>query len=217
MQKILFDESTYIWKTKLDLLNDIPTIKEEVINNIQSHNTEKNINTDSYGYFEEWKKNDDFIGILNIKNYLDLVCQKAIDCCISLWNLEFNKKYNKINTNAWINIVKSKTPVQNEFKNPKNKYHTHTDKAEMFGRFTPQYTYVYYIQMPDIMEGEDGVLYIKSLNNMEYYIKPEIDDLIIFSAELPHAPNNAPKANVDRIVLAGNVGFEYKKKEKSLI
>jgi hypothetical protein len=35
--------------------------------------------------------------------------------------------------------------------------------------------------------------------------------------DMPHAPNNAPKATIDRIVVAGNVGFDFIKKEKSLI
>jgi hypothetical protein len=70
--------------------------------------------------------------------------------------------------------------------------------------------------MPDVMEEEDGVLYFKGRNGNEYWIRPEEDDLIIMEADMPHAPNNAPNANIDRIVLAGNVGFDYIKKEKTL-
>jgi hypothetical protein len=36
-------------------------------------------------------------------------------------------------------------------------------------------------------------------------------------ADMPHSPNNAPDSTIDRIVLAGNVGFEMIKKEKSLV
>jgi hypothetical protein len=70
--------------------------------------------------------------------------------------------------------------------------------------------------MPNIMEDLDGVLFIMGENKEEYYIKPEEGDLIIMLGNLPHAPNNAPKSTIDRIVLAGNVGFEFIKKEKSL-
>ena len=79
------------------------------------------------------------------------------------------------------------------------------------------YTFVYYIQMPNILEGEDGVLYFKGNNNKEYWILPEEDDLIIMPGYMPHAPNNAPKSKIDRIVLAGNIGFEYLKIKKSII
>jgi hypothetical protein len=83
--------------------------------------------------------------------------------------------------------------------------------------FIPHYTYVYYIQMPNVMNGEDGVLYFRGKNKKEYWIRPEEDDLIIMEADMPHTPNNAPNSTIDRIVLAGNVGFDFIKKEKSLI
>jgi hypothetical protein len=71
--------------------------------------------------------------------------------------------------------------------------------------------------MPDVMNGDDGVLYFLGENKKEYFIKPEEDDLIIMEAHIPHAPNNAPNSTIDRIVMAGNVGFDFIKKEKSLI
>lgn len=71
--------------------------------------------------------------------------------------------------------------------------------------------------MPDVMDGEDGVLYFKSKNGIEYWIRPEEDDMIIMDADVPHSPNNATKSSIDRIVLAGNVGFELIKNKKSII
>jgi hypothetical protein len=35
--------------------------------------------------------------------------------------------------------------------------------------------------------------------------------------DMPHSPNNAPNSTINRIVIAGNVGFELIKKQKSLI
>ena len=54
-------------------------------------------------------------------------------------------------------------------------------------------------------------------NKKEYWIRPEEDDIIVMEGWMPHAPNNAPKSTIDRVVLAGNVGFELIKKEKSLL
>jgi hypothetical protein len=71
--------------------------------------------------------------------------------------------------------------------------------------------------MPDVMNDEDGVLYFKSKEGKEYWIRPEEDDLIIMEADVPHAPNSAPNSTLDRIVIAGNVGFDFIKKEKSLL
>jgi hypothetical protein len=67
------------------------------------------------------------------------------------------------------------------------------------------------------MYNEDGVLYIMSKSGKEYFIMPEEDDLIIMEADVPHSPNNAPNSTLDRIVMAGNVGFDFIKKEKSLL
>ena len=214
MEKIIFDDSTYLWKTKLNLLNFIDEITKEALKIIQPNKFTK---YDAYGYFEEWKGNDNFIGEMVIKNKLDLICQMGINYCIKLWELEYNEQYNKVNTDAWVNVLKSKNPSQPELLNGNIQYHTHTEKLKESGKFIPHYTYVYYIQMPDIMENEDGVLYIKGLNDINFFLRPEVDDLIILPADLPHAPNNSAKAIKDRIVIAGNVGFEYRKKEQTLL
>jgi cupin superfamily acireductone dioxygenase involved in methionine salvage len=71
--------------------------------------------------------------------------------------------------------------------------------------------------MPDVINDDHGVLYFKSKEGKEYWILPEEDDLIIMEGDMPHAPNHAPNSNLDRIVLAGNVGFNNIKKEKSFI
>jgi hypothetical protein len=122
---------------------------------------------------------------------------------------------------TWVNIVRSINPIQIQFKNEElngiDKYHTHTEIKKQQKSFVPNYTFVYYIQMPDIMTEEDGVLYFRGENKKEYWIRPEEDDLIIMEADMPHAPNNAPNSTIDRIVMAGNVGFDFIKKETSLI
>ena len=71
--------------------------------------------------------------------------------------------------------------------------------------------------MPDNLSNLDGVLLIEGENKKIYNILPEEDDLIIFDARLPHTPKAAFNSTKDRIVLAGNVGFEFIKKQKSLM
>jgi hypothetical protein len=167
-----------------------------------------------------WNNDLNFIGDIVVRNSIDEVMQNGINSCKELYE-EHDTPYNKINTDTWVNMVRSKDPVQIHFKHNElkgvDKYHTHTELNRNNKKFTPDYTYVYYIQMPDVMEGEDGVLYFKGQNGKEYWVRPEEDDLIIMSADMPHAPNNAPNSTNDRIVLAGNVGFEFIKKEKSLL
>ena len=71
--------------------------------------------------------------------------------------------------------------------------------------------------MPDVLENYDGHLFFKSKNEIEYSILPIEDELIIMKGDAPHFPNMAPKSNLDRIVLAANIGFQFIKKEKSIL
>ncbi len=217
MEKLYFDDSTYIWKIKLNKLSDKDTLLKEANFVIES---QPDIKTDGFGYKKEWNNNINFTGEITIETKMDEIIQMGIDYCKDLYK-ERNVVYNKINTDAWVNVVRSTNPVQIQFKHEElkgvDKFHVHTDINKEMKSFIPHYTYVYYVQMPDVMNGEDGVLYFRGKNNKEYWIRPEEDDLIIMEADMPHSPNNAPKSTVDRIVVAGNVGFDYIKKEKSLI
>jgi hypothetical protein len=217
MEKIYLDIDTFIWKTKLNRISDKSLFLKEAYTVI---NSMPDIKTDGFGY-TKYNKNINFIGDIDINNKLDEVVQLSTNLCKELY-IESNKNiFNRVNTDSWINVVRSKNPVQIEFKHEDmkgiNKYHIHTEINKKFNSFAPHYTYVYYIQMPDVMNELDGVLFFKGKNKKEYWIRPEEDDLIIMEADMPHAPNNAPNSTIDRIVLAGNIGFEFIKKEKSLI
>jgi len=146
---------------------------------------------------------------------LDEIYQIGINKCIEIYN-ENNISCDTIDVGSWINVVRSNNPVQPKFNNGK-KYHTHSNITKADNKFIPYYTWIYYIQMPDVMYGDDGALYFKGENDKEYYIKPEEDDLIIMKADVPHSANSAPNSTLDRIVIACNVGFDSIKKEKTLI
>jgi len=217
IEKIYFDDTTYIWKTKLNLVENKSKLLKESYELIKSmpENT-----TDGFGYTRIWNNDLNFIGNIDVESCIDKIVQSGINECKKLWE-ETNSSYNKINIDAWVNVVRSINPKQIQFKYNEikgvDKYHSHTEINKKNKNFYPHYTYVYYIQMPDVMEGEDGVLYFKGENNKEYWIRPEEDDLIIMHGHMPHTPNNAPKSTIDRVVIAGNIGFEYIKKEKSIL
>lgn len=217
MEKIYFDETTYIWKTKLNKVSDKAKLLQEAKAVIESA---KNNTTDGYGYMMKWNGDINFNGNIKIQTKLDEIIQLGIDKCKILYE-ERNITYNKSNIDSWVNMVRSTNPVQIQFKYEElkgvDRYHTHTDINKSNEKFTPHYTWVYYIQMPDIMNGDDGVLYFRGKNKKEYWIRPEEDDLIIMEADMPHAPQNAPSSTIDRIVIAGNIGFENIKKTNSLI
>lgn len=206
MEKIYFDESTFIWKEKLNLIE----LKSKLLSEVEYvvNDTIGNV-TDGYVYTPN----------LVIGNELDGICQFGITKCKELYDTEIGEYYNKVNTDLWINIVRCTNPKQSAYKSVDIKrdikYHTHINRKRKV--FNPYYTFVYYIQMPDVMINEDGVLYIRGKNKKEYWIRPEEDDLIIMKADLPHSPNVAPNSNIDRIVIAGSVGFDFIKNQKTLI
>jgi hypothetical protein len=212
MEKIYFDETTYIWKTKLNRISDKQSFLKEAYSLIES---QPKVKSDGFGYKIVWNENLNFIGDIKVETKLDEIFQIGINKCKEIYN-EKNINYNKINSDSWVNVVRSKDPVQDNFHNGE-KYHTHTEINKGNKQFIPHYTYVYYIQMPDVMDGEDGVLYFKGKDDTEYWIRPEEDDLIIMEADMPHSPNNAPNSTINRIVIAGNVGFDYIKKEKTIL
>ena len=148
MEKIIFDENTFIWKEKLNLVSYKDLILKEVSNLIDissEHEKERDAYTiHMFGI--------DFMGNIITNCKLDDICQLGINQSINVYTEQFNK----VNFDAWINVVRSKNPVQHKLR--EKKYHTHTKIKEQRGEFFPHYTYVYYIQMPDIMDGEDGVL-----------------------------------------------------------
>lgn len=213
LERIDFDSSTCVWKTKLNMSD----IKESLLNaafDVMNSYPTYNNGTDAYSY------------VMGKNNKLDRIIDYGVDLCKFLYSKTENI-YNKYNTDAWINVIRSSNPQQPSFvkgiddvyhlSEDDNKYHTHTEILKAQNSFYPHYTFVYYIQMPNVMEEEDGVLYFKGELDKQYWIRPEEDDLIIMKGSVPHAPNNAPKSTVDRVVIASNVGFEFVKTQKSLI
>lgn len=213
IERISFSEKTVIYKTKLhDLIPHKDVILKKCEEVVKS---QPGVKTDGYGYIINY--NDlNFLGKIDIQNKLDEVVQMGIDACIKLYE-ENQIPYNRVQTDGWVNVVRAKNPVQHNFMENMQKYHVHTEINKTSGTFTPTYTYVYYVQMPNNLENEDGVLYFLDENGKEHFVLPEEGDLIIMHGDLPHAPNHALKSTRDRIVFAGNVGFEMIKKEKSLL
>jgi hypothetical protein len=213
IDKLKFGKNTIIYRKKLiDMIpykNDILKKCEEVISLLPD------VKTDGYGYIME-DSEFSFDGRVEIKNELDKIVQIGIDTCVEIYT-EMGNLYNLIQTDGWVNVVRAKEPVQIQFKENMHKYHIHTEINKVSGQFFPTFTYVYYIQMPDNLEGEDGVLYFLDDEGVEHFILPNEGDLIIMNGDLPHAPNHALKSTKDRIVFAGNVGLRFVKKNKSLI
>lgn len=209
IEEIQFSPTLSIWKSKFDTSNkqNIINICESVIKNSPG------VKTDGYAYYIKDIKWDKFVDF-DINNQLDLIKVFGINSCIQLYNKEFNE----FKTDVWVNVVRAKEPVQKNYKtNGSLIFHNHVEINERNKMPPPLYTFVCYIQMPDNLDGDDGVLFMEDIDKKIYSILPNEGDIIIMKGDLPHVPNYAPNSTKDRIVLAGNVRLDFSKLKNSLI
>ena len=59
MEKLYFDDTTFIWKTKLNKVSDKSSFLKESYLIIKS---QPEVKTDGFGYKKEWNNNLNFIG-----------------------------------------------------------------------------------------------------------------------------------------------------------
>lgn len=136
---------------------------------------------------------------------IDEIERKGIEICLEIEGTNSNKPYYY---DTWVNRVKAKDPVQRFgamiFGHP---YHNHTEINKTMLRHDPKYTFIYYVQMPDNLQDDEGCLVLKDIKGEVYSILPKEGEFIIHESHVDHYPKEATKSTIDRIVVAGNVGF----------
>jgi hypothetical protein len=215
MEKIYFDEKTFIYKARLDLSE----FKDEILEECNKVISLYPVGTRAA--YAIPNSIDDDGKIINPLNIVDKVVQMGIDNCIKANETSYVKVFH----NGWVNILHAQNIWQEKGHggaiDPNDRYHIHTEVGKLSDRsyrFTPKFTYVYYVQMPDNLSGNDGVLNVMARDNIgknyseqdhtkEYSILPAEGDLIIMESDLPHGPQPAYNSTKDRIVIVGNVGF----------
>ena len=97
--------------------------------------------------------------------------------------------------------------------NPYAPWHKHHWVAEV-DDLEPHWTYVFYAEMPEFLEGNDGRLYFRQDHDptKEHWILPKENTFLFFPSLLDHKTEIAPKAAKKRIVMAGNYWFDYGQK-----
>jgi hypothetical protein len=137
---------------------------------------------------------------------LNEIENRGIDICLEIAKEE-NISYTNHNYNSWINRVRKQNPVQYFF--AKEPYHNHVELNEGSGRFEPKYTFIYYLQLPDNLQNDEGHLVLKDTKGNVYSILPKENEFLIHQSNIDHYPKHAPNSTVDRFIIATNVGFEY--------
>ena len=87
-----------------------------------------------------------------------------------------------------------------------SEFHEHTRFHASFPFNTTNYTWVYYLQLPDNCTGTEGKLEFKSnLGDESEILDVKEDTVYIFPADLYHKPNISPNSSRNRITVAGNI------------
>jgi hypothetical protein len=198
MEKIYLDNEIICYKTKYIPL----TNKAELISHLYKVMQPQKHNTGGYSI----KNNDEII-----KDIIHFGTKQ----CLELY-LNEGKKYDSILYDVWINKVQKydKQVQQTSIENPI--FHNHKTINQQRDLFIPKYTFVYYVQMQDNLKGNEGHLLMKNKNGNIYSYLPKENDLIIMAGDCPHSPVPVIDTTKDRLIIGGNIGFKYEKKEKSL-
>ena len=206
--RINLSDSVGYWKYNFDISNigDIVLDTLNVINHVNSPQ-------DGHGLWLNTKSKEWVIS-QDLGNMGDIILD-GISKCEHL----YTQPYNSVEIGCWVNVVNNSKTKQTIRDSKTNEliYHTHTVIEKILGNPLPNYTFVFYIQMPDNLSNDDGKIFIKDKDGTEFGILPKVGDLIILEGDVPHAPVDAPKSTKDRIVIAGNVIFKNIKKTKTLM
>lgn len=77
-----------------------------------------------------------------------------------------------------------------------------------------QWTYVFYIQIPEGMVEGDGNLIFETEDKKRHTFIPEELDILIFPGDLPHIAMPSQSGKIDRIVYAGNINYNFSERNK---
>lgn len=96
--------------------------------------------------------------------------------------------------------------------NNASNFHEHHRFSPYEDIITTSFTWVYYLQMPDNLNGDEGKILFSKTESESTALKvlPQEGDLIIFPSNLPHMPNTNPNSTKSRITIAGNLAVNYK-------
>jgi len=191
--------------TNLNLfISDVISISEKEKSNNGAHLLVQHRNINQ---FNEW--------INKKQNSLVELCEYAVSCCKEIHKYEWET----LETQFWINIIKSKNPIQRGKADGRNDlvWHNHTELNKLDGLNPPHFTFVFYLQMPNNLKNDDGMIYLRGSNDEVVSFLPKVGQLLILDGNCWHSPQLALDSDRDRIVMAGNVYFTKPIKPKSIL
>ena len=75
-------------------------------------------------------------------------------------------------------------------------------------------TFVFYLQIPTNLNEGEGDLLFKWDNETIHALRPYEGEVIFFPGNMWHTPKSTPTANMDRIVIGGNISCDFLTKKE---
>jgi hypothetical protein len=134
---------------------------------------------------------------------IDFILNYGVKKCIELFKKDKNVEEVDYCLYPWIFISRNE--------NTQSHYHNHTMFSPHVKKsIESNYTFTYYVQMPNNLNGNDGKLFfVDNEDNVQRMFLPEENELIIFPADVYHRPDTSINSTIDRIVIAANVLFDF--------
>lgn len=207
IDKIEIDDNIFVYRVKKTLVHS----KDEILSKIEQNG--------SYANIKQLKRN----GSYNVGIQAPFIMN-----CDELNEVEYTANqiakeiygYDSFINNTWSLILNPdyKFPSNNQ---DENGWHDHLSVYALNKEhYDSNITFVYYLQIPNNLKNDDGMLSFKTNGGNISRIMPEEGEYVFFSSDILHRAELSPDSTIPRVVIAGNMHFVKNitlKKEISLI
>jgi hypothetical protein len=207
IDKIEIDKDVFVYRIKKTLIHS----KDEILSKIEQNG--------SYATIRQLKKD----GSYNVGIQSPLIMN-----CDELNEVEYTANkiakeiygYDSFINNTWSLILNSdyKFPINNQ---DIAGWHDHKSVYAINSEYyDSSVTFTYYLQLPNNLKNNEGMLSFKVSGGKIIKMMPEEGEYIFFSSDILHRGELSPNSTIPRIVIAGNIHFVENikiKKETSLI
>lgn len=185
-----------------------------------------NKNTSIYSGSYEWSfSKDNFLNRIEqnslISNYTyDNTSILIINCpeFDEIKKIGFEKTKELSNLENWDGSWANKIWIYKQDKVKKVEYyhkHIYTTQLPYSNFVAPilnDWTFVFYLQIPNDLTGEEGMIFFKPDDNEPYKYLPKEGDFIIFPGDLSHMVKSNNNSKMDRLSICGNISFNVPKR-----
>ncbi len=194
------EENIEIYRTSLPLDVD----KQLILDEIYTHKRH---------IFLDREYNDPKIGLPGLQLTVDIMAGDAITELKQLGYRISRSIYETITGKTVYSGMQSTWIYISTPSNPSSMYHDHISFSKNEPGIYTDYTWIYYVQVPNNCTGKEGHIFFKDNmyvgNDDEGAISffPEEGYLYMWDSTYAHRPELSPNSTIDRVIIAGNIAF----------